>query len=103
MKPLYNIPHYYVFLPTTFKMFGPGKVPWDQCIHYLSITFDFPGPKDDFDLSVKFCAESCPVQSKIKSRKREEKQQERIYKLNILYIDQPLGCSAMQSRPRLFT
>jgi len=54
--PLYNVPLYNVYLP---------------------ITFDFSGPKDDFDLYVTVCAEICPIQYKLKSRKREEKQQER--------------------------
>ena len=56
--PLFNVPLYNVFLP---------------------ITFDFPGPKDDSDLYVTVCAEICPVQCKLESRKREEKQQEREY------------------------
>jgi len=29
---------------------------------FLPITFDFPGPKDDFDLSVRVCAKICAVQ-----------------------------------------
>ena len=52
--PLYNVP-LYVFLPIT-------------------ITFDFSGPKDDFDLYVTVCAKISPLQGKLKSRKREEKQ-----------------------------
>jgi len=49
------------------------------CKVFLPITIDFPGPKDDFDLSVTLCAEIRPIQGKIKSRKRDEKQQERVY------------------------
>jgi len=67
--PLYNVLLNNVFLPTTF---------------------DSLGPEEDFDLPVKVCA-VCPVQCKTKSRKREEKQQER------MYIDRALVCSAMQS------
>jgi len=51
------------------------KVPLYNVI--LLITFDFPAPKDDSDLYVTVCAEICPVQCKLESRKREEKQQER--------------------------
>ena len=46
---------------------------------YLPIMFDFSRPKDDIDLYVTVCAEICPVQCKLESRKREEKQQEREY------------------------
>jgi len=41
------------------------------------MTFDFSGPKDDFDLYEMVCAEISPVQCNLKSRKWEEKQQER--------------------------
>jgi len=74
LLPPYNVPLYNVFLP---------------------ITFDFPGPKDDLDLSVTFCDEICPVQWNLKSLKREEKQREREY------IDRPLEGSTMQSPRRL--
>jgi len=43
------------------------------------MAFDFSGPKDDFDLSVTGGAEIRPVQLQLKSRKREEKHQEREY------------------------
>jgi len=58
LLPVYNIPLYNVFLPKTF---------------------DFSGPKDVYNLSVTVCAEICPVQCKLKSRKREEKQPELEY------------------------
>jgi len=74
LLPLYNVPLYNVSLP---------------------ITFDFFGPKNDFDLSVTVLKIS-PVQCKLIRRKREEKHQEREY------IDRPLEGSTMQS-PQLFT
>ena len=106
VKPLYNVPPNNLFLPIAFKMFGPGKVPEDQCISYLSITFlnitfsslitfDSSGRKDDFDLYLpvvlKFVQSN--VNLKVGNERKSNKSED---------TDRPQGCRAMQS-PRLFT